>query len=716
MRKLALWEARHPKIVIAIAVALLIPSIIGFFCTRVNYDMMSYLPDTFESVQGEQVLDEVFNNAGISIIVFDNYDPKYVDAVRTEIEKIEGVTSATWISTVADISIPQDIMPEAVTDIFYSKDGTSTMMLVQYKYKGSSNETLATIKNIKKLLDKNTFISGFSAIIEDTKELTETQAPLYILVAVTLALIALCIMMESWALPPVILSSLGMAIIYNMGSNVFRGEISFITQAVAAILQLGITMDYSVFLMDRYKEEKHKYADRTEAMASAVTKSFVALMGSSLTTVFGFLALCFMTLRLGFDIGFVMAKGVVFGILVVVFVLPEIILLFEKYIDKYHHKNFLPKFDRLNDFIVKHKAIFAILFLVLLAPSYLIQSKLEVYYDFSQALPSKLVSIQGLQRLKTDFGMASTQFIVVDDTLPSGTLIEMEEELKKVDGVTSVIAYNSFIGPAFPDDIIPDAILDICKKDGKQLMMVNTYLETASPELNDHIDKLIAVVKSYDPNAIVTGEGAITKDMITTADRDFKVTALMSIGAIFILLLFAFKSISIPVLLIASIEIAIWINLALAKIMGSDVNFIAPTVINCVQLGATVDYAVLLTTRFREELHHGLDRKTAILRAANNAEQSIFQSAVVFFMATFGVYLVCNINMIKGMCALLARGAIISALSIIFFLTPLLYIFEGVIDKTTLGWHKGKNLADAEFADVTPETETENAQEDENNA
>ena len=709
MKKLALWEARHPKTVIIVAVLLLIPAIIGFFCTGVNYDIMSYLPDTFESVQGEQMLDETFNNAGISIIVFDNFEPKYVAAVKDEIEKMSGVTGVIWVDTLADITIPQDILPDVATDIFYSKDGTSTMMLVQYEYKGSSNETLATIKNIKTLLNKQTFISGFSAIIEDTKELTETQAPLYVLIAVTLALAALCVMMESWVLPFVILSALGMAIVYNMGTNIVKGEISFITQAVAAILQLGVTMDYSVFLMDRYKEEKLRYPDRTEAMANAVTKSFVALMGSSLTTVFGFLALCFMTLRLGFDIGFVMAKGVVFGILTVVLILPEIILTFEQQIDKYHHKNYLPKFDKLNDFILKHKAVFAIIFLVLLAPTYLLQSKLDVYYDFSQALPSKLVSIQGLQRLKNDFGMASTQFIIVDDSLPSGTLIEMEEELKAVDGVTSVLAYNSFIGPAFPDDIIPDEILAICKKDGKQLMMVNTYLETASPELNGHVDSLIQVVKSYDPNAIVTGEGAITKDMITTADRDFKVTALMSIGAIFILLLFTFKSVSLPILLIASIEIAIWINLSLAKILGSDVNFIAPTVINCVQLGATVDYAVLLTTRFREELHHGLDKKAAILKAANSAEQSVFQSAVVFFMATFGVYLVCNINMIKGMCALLARGAIISALSIIFFLTPILYIFEGVIGKTTIGWNKGKKASAQAEAEINPQEEPDNA-------
>lgn len=708
MKKLALWEARHPKIIVLIALCLVVPSIICFALTRVNYDLMSFLPNTFESVKGEEILDKTFNNAGISIIVFEDFEPKYVAAVKDEIEKIPEVSSVIWVDTLADITIPYDILPDAITDVFYSEDGSSTMMLVQYKYQGSSNETLRAIKQIKTLLNKNTFISGFSAIIEDTKELTETQAPIYVLIAVLAVFIALCIMMESWALPVVIMSALGLAIVYNMGTNIFKGEISFITQSIAAILQLGVTMDYSVFLLDRYNEEKHLYTDRTEAMANAVTKSFVALMGSSLTTVFGFIALCFMTLKLGFDIGFVMAKGVIFGIITVVLILPEIILLSEKYIEKYKHKGHLPKFDRLNNYIVSHKKIFALIFLLLLFPAYFLQSKNQVYYSFSEALPKSLVSIEGLSKLKDDFKMASTQFVIIDDSIPAGTLSKMEEEIKKLDSVSSVLALNNYVGPAIPADIIPDAILDICKKDGKQLMMVNSTFENATVELNNHIDELDKLLKSYDPGAIVTGEGAITKDMIVTSDRDFRVTAVMSIAAIFILLLITFKSGSIPVLLIAVIELAIWINLAIAKIIGSDVNFIAPTVINCVQLGATVDYAVLLTTRFREELRLGLTKKEAILKAANAAEQSIFQSAVVFFLATFGVFLVCNIPMIKGICALLARGAIVSFISVVFFLTPLLYICEGLISKTTIGWKKSKR----QIVNVTEDTEINASQEE----
>ncbi|MBE6828151.1 MAG: antibiotic ABC transporter permease [Ruminococcaceae bacterium] len=708
MKKLALWEAQHPKIVILIALALLVPAILGFALTRINYDIMSYLPDSVESVQGEAILDETFNNAGMSIIIVENSEAKYAAALKEEIEKMDAVSSVVWVDTLADISIPKDILPDVLTDVFYSKSEDSTMMLVQYKYTGSSNETMEAIKNIKALLSKNAFISGVSAVVEDTKELSEKEAPLYVVLAVVLALIAMSIMMDSWIQPFIVLAALGMAIIYNMGTNIFKGEISFITQSIAAILQLGVTMDYSVFLIDRYYEEKEKYPTREEAMANAVTKSFTALMGSSLTTLFGFIALCFMTFTLGIDIGIVMAKGVVFGILTVVLVLPELVLIFEDKIRKYRHKSYLPHFDRLNNFVFKHKAIFAVLFVVLLVPSYFIQSKVDIYYNMDKILPKNLISIQGLYKLRDEFQMASTQFIIVDDSIDSSKLTELENELEELDGVSSTLSYNKFIGPAIPDDIIPDAILDICKKDGKQLMMVNSVYEAASDELNDQIEKMNSIVKSYDPNAIITGEGAITKDMITTTARDFKVTAALSVIAIFILLALTFKSALLPVLLILSIELAIWINLSISKILGAEVSFVGPTIINCIQLGATVDYAVLLTTRFREELHAGLSKKEAILKAANIAERSVLLSASVFFAATFGVYLICNIPIVKGVCSLLARGSVISAASIVFFLMPLLYIFEGAISKTTVGWAKGKKAA-AVSAEETSKEENENA-------
>ena len=708
MKRIALWEAKHPKIVIAIAIALVIPSIIGFIMTRVNYDIMSYLPDSVESVQGEEILDKTFNNASMSIIVVEKSDAKYVAALKDEIEKMDAVSSVIWVNSLADISIPQDVLPDALKDIFYSKSSDSTMMLVQYKYAGSSTETMQTIKNIKTLLSKNAFISGVSAIVEDTKELTDKEAPIYIVLAIVVALVAMSFMMESWLQPFIVLAALGIAIIYNMGTNVFKGEISFITQSIAAILQLGVTMDYSVFLIDRYNEEKLKTPMREEAMANAVTKSFTALIGSSLTTIFGFLALCFMTFTLGLDIGLVMAKGVVCGILTVVLILPELVLIFEDTMNKYKHKSFLPHFEKLNNFVFKYKAVFAVLFVLLLIPAYLLQSKVDLYYSMDKALPQDLISIQGLYKMKNEFQMASTQFVIIDDSIDSGKLTKLENEIENLDGVSSVLSYNKVIGPAIPDDIVPDKILDICKKDGKQLIMVNSVYESASDELNSQIDKMTAIIKSYDPNAIVTGEGAITKDMIVTTNRDFNVTAMLSLIAIFILLAVTFKSISLPVLLILSIELAIWINLSVSKILGAEVSFVGPTVINCIQLGATVDYAVLLTTRFREELHSGLDKKEAILKAANAAERSVFQSAVVFFVATFAVYLVCNISIVKGICSLLARGSVISAASIVFFLMPLLYIFEGVISKTTFGWAKGKKAASVNTENIAKE-ENQNA-------
>lgn len=708
MKRIALWEAKHPKIVIAIALALVIPSIIGFIMTSVNYDIMSYLPDSVESVQGEEILDKTFNNASMSIIVVEKSDARYVAALKEEIEKMDAVSSVIWVNSLADISIPQDVLPDALKDIFYSKSSDSTMMLVQYKYAGSSAETMQTIKNIKTLLSKNAFISGVSAIVEDTKELSDKEAPIYIVLAIVVALVAMSFMMESWLQPFIVLAALGIAIIYNMGTNVFKGEISFITQSIAAILQLGVTMDYSVFLIDRYNEEKLKTPIREEAMANAVTKSFTALMGSSLTTIFGFLALCFMTFTLGLDIGLVMAKGVVFGIFTVVLVLPELVLIFEDTMNKYKHRSFLPHFDKLNNFVFKYKAVFAVLFVLLLIPAYLLQSKVDLYYNMDKALPQNLISIQGLYKMKDEFQMASTQFVIIDDSIDSGKLTKLENEIENLDGISTVLSYNKVIGPAIPDDIVPDKILDICKKDGKQLMMVNSVYESASDELNSQIDKMTAIVKAYDPNAIVTGEGAITKDMIVTTNRDFNVTAMLSLIAIFILLAVTFKSISLPVLLILSIELAIWINLSISKILGAEVSFVGPTVINCIQLGATVDYAVLLTTRFREELHSGLDKKEAILKAANAAERSVFQSAVVFFVATFAVYLVCNISIVKGICSLLARGSVISAASIVFFLMPLLYIFEGLISKTTFGWAKGKKAASVNTENIAKE-ENKNA-------
>ncbi|MGM9594803.1 MAG: RND family transporter [Oscillospiraceae bacterium] len=685
MNKIALWEAKHPKTVLLFALLLLIPALIGFACTGVNYDILSYLPDELESMQGEQVLDETFNTAGISIVITEDMQPKYTLALKNEILKVEGVSSVIWVDTLADIGIPADALPDVLKNIFYSADGTKTMMLVRYDPAGGEGSDLKAIAQIKTLLGENAFMSGLSVIVDDTREICDSQAPLYIAVAVALALAVMALMMESWFQPLIVLLSLGIAVLYNMGTNFFLGEISFITQCVAAVLQLGVTMDYSIFLIDRYSEEKEHYSSREEAMAAAVTKSFAALSGSSLTTVFGFLALCFMHLKLGFDIGFVMAKGVLFGILTVVFVLPSIVLIFEKQILKYRHRSFIPDLTKVNVFTLKHKKAFALIFLLLLTPSYLIQKDIDLYYSMNKALPGYLTSMQGFEKLKNDFDMACTQFVIVDDSIPAAKLMEMEKKLENMDGVSSLLAYNSIVGPAIPDDILPDEIMQLCKQDGLQLFLVNSKFDPATPELTAQLQQMEQIVKSYDPNAYITGEGAIEQGLIDTTDRDFAVTAALSVAAIFILIAIVFKSVTLPIILVLSIELAIWLNLSLSVIMGKEASFVDPTVINCIQLGATVDYAILLTTRFREELRFA-PKQEAMLKAVKMAQQSIFQSAAVFFAATFGVYVVCDIYIVRGMCALLARGAIISEIVIVLFLAPLLVVCEGFIAKTTPSW------------------------------
>ena len=685
MKKIALWEAKHPKTVLLFALLLLIPALIGFACTGVNYDILSYLPDELESMQGEQVLDETFNTAGISIVITEDMQPKYTLALKNEILKVDGVSSVIWVDTLADIGIPADALPDVLKNIFYSADGTKTMMLVRYDPAGGEGSDLKAIAQIKTLLGENAFMSGLSVIVDDTREICDSQAPLYIAVAVALALAVMALMMESWFQPLIVLLSLGIAVLYNMGTNFFLGEISFITQCVAAVLQLGVTMDYSIFLIDRYSEEKEHYSSREEAMAAAVTKSFAALSGSSLTTVFGFLALCFMHLKLGFDIGFVMAKGVLFGIITVVFVLPSIVLIFEKQILKYRHRSFIPDLTKVNVFTLKHKKAFALIFLLLLAPSYLIQKDIDLYYSMNKALPGYLTSMQGFEKLKNDFDMACTQFVIVDDSIPAAKLMEMEKKLENMDGVSSLLAYNSIVGPAIPDDILPDEIMQLCKQDGLQLFLVNSKFDPATPELTAQLQQMEQIVKSYDPNAYITGEGAIEQGLIDTTDRDFAVTAALSVAAIFILIAIVFKSVTLPIILVLSIELAIWLNLSLSVIMGKEASFVDPTVINCIQLGATVDYAILLTTRFREELRFA-PKQEAMLKAVKMAQQSIFQSAAVFFAATFGVYVVCDIYIVRGMCALLARGAIISEIVIVLFLAPLLVVCEGFIAKTTPSW------------------------------
>lgn len=685
INKLAGWITRHPKIVLLIAVLLIIPSAIGYFTTKVNYDILSYLPEDVESVQGEEILDKTFGEASMSFVIMRDLTWDAMEQLETDISGVEHVGNVLWLGALTDSPIPRDILPSAVSEMLYSADGESTLMLVQYTTK-DTEELLDAVGEIKHFLNKDIMMSGISAVTYDLMDLTNQEAPKYIAIAIALALVALMFTMESFLLPFVLLAALGLAVIYNMGTNFVQGSISFVTQAIAAILQLAVTMDYSVFLMDRYAEEKPRYATREAAMQKAIVGTFTSLAGSSLTTIFGFLALCFMQLTLGADIGLVMAKGVVLGVVTVVVVLPAMLLLTEKAILKTRKKSLIPPFHALNKGTLKARKVLALVFVGVAVVSFVLQKNVKKYYNMMLAVPEGLESIEALDVMKSDFNMASTHFIVVDADLSPADKVGMVNELQSVEGVSGALSLESVLGTAISPSILPEQVARYFIADGKELLMVNSVYDAASDESNAQVETIKSIIKSYDPGAILTGEAAMYKDLIAITDRDFVVTNIISIAAIFLLVALIFKSISIPAILVLSIECAIWINLAICTLQGEVINFVTPTIISAVQLGATVDYAILLTTRYQEELRRGKGKLEAMQIAADQSHRSIFQSALVFFAACFGVYLVCDIDIVRSICAMLARGAAISALTIIVFLTPILPVCEGLIERTSYHW------------------------------
>jgi len=690
LKKFARFIADKPKTVVLIASLLLIPSIIGFLTTNINYDILTYLPESLESTQGTKILDETFHDAAMAMVIVENEEAKYTADLRDKIAQIDGVNEVLWIDSLADISIPSSMLPDIAKSVFYSEDGTATMMLVRFDESGSSQKTMKALRSIRKVMNENCFMSGLSAISLDTKDLSDAEVPIYVSVAVALALIAMAITTDSWLLPPLMLISIGYAIVYNMGTNFVMGSISYITQSIAAILQLGVTMDFSVFLIDRFNEEKVKYPTKTDAMAAAIEGTFISVSGSSLTTVFGFLALCFMQFTLGLDIGLVMAKGVILGLVTVVTFLPALILLTDKWITKFSHKARIPDFSPLNRFTLKHKKVFAVVFLLLFIPSFIGQKSVQVYYNMVDSIPDTLDSVVALAKLKDEFNMATTHFVIFDEDMASTKVNEMTNEIEQVEGVEMCMSLSSIVGGAIPLSILPDEIKNLCVADGYQLMMINSSYASATDEINEQVATLKEIVKKYDANALLTGEGVLTSDLIEVTDKDFTVTGIISIAAIFILIMIIFKSGSVPVILVAAIELAIMMNESFAFLLKSEVPFIAPTIIGCVQLGATVDYAMLMATRFREELRKGRTKEEAIMITANESDGSVFRSAVVFFVATFGVYVVSDISIIKSICSLLARGALISGIIIIIFLPPVLSCCEGLINKTTLSWRSVK--------------------------
>ncbi|MBP9988392.1 MAG: MMPL family transporter [Ruminococcus sp.] len=686
MNKISKMVVNKPKKVIIISLLLLIPALLGYIFTEVDYDILSYLPGNLNSVKGEKILSEEYSSGSLTMVIVENMTPKRVVSLKQKIEKVDNVENVIWTDNILDSSIPSNILPDEMKNVFYSPDGKYTMMFVQFSPECKSIDAIRAINKIKTVTKGECMLSGLTAISADTHNLTSRQAPIYIAIAVILAIITLLITTDSFVLPFLLVGVLGMAVLYNMGTNFILGKVSYVTQSIAAILQLGVTMDYSIFLVNRYNEEKKKYYNKKQAMEQALKGSFVSLSGSSLTTVFGFAALCFMQLSLGFNIGFVMAKGVIIGVLTVVIILPAFLLEYDEKIEKKSHKRLNPQFKTPINIAVKARGFFVVLFVLLLIPSIFLSGNMKQYYNISASLPEDLDSTVALKTMKEEFNMTTSHFILVDDSVPAKKLMKMEDEIQKVKGINSLLAYNLFVGSSIPDSIIPDSIRSLVKNGGYQLMLANSVYEAASDESNQQVAEIQNIVNKYDSNGYVTGEGALYNDLITTTKVDFIVTNIISIAAVFIVIAITFKSLSIPVILISAIELAILINESISTLLGTEIPFIAPTVVSCVQLGATVDYAILLTSRFKEEIEKGRNKIEAMKVAASQSMKSVFQSALLFFFATFGVYLVCDIEMVKSICAMLARGSIISALVILLLLIPILVVFEKLIAKTSKGW------------------------------
>ncbi|WP_416377916.1 efflux RND transporter permease subunit [Clostridium paraputrificum] len=688
MNRISKFIADHAKSVIVVSLLLLIPSVIGFINTRVNYDLLSYLPQNLDSTKGEDILDKTYSDASIGIVIVEGMENKDINILKDKIEEVDGVTTTLGITDVLDESIPKDILPDEIKNQLYNED--STMFVIKFYGAPGSDSTINGISKVKKILNKQCFLSGMSAIMEDTKELAEHEAPFYVLIAVALSIVVLLISMESTVVPIIFLVSIGIGIVYNLGTNLFLGEISYITKALAAVLQLGVTMDYSIFLMHRYDEERGKWSTKEEAMTQAIKATMTSISGSSLTTIAGFLALCTMDLALGKDIGLVMAKGVVIGVICAITILPAFVLVFDKAIHKFKHKTIIPEFKKVSTLVTKHYKAFIVAFLVIMLPAFFGQANAKVYYNLDETLKPDMSSIVALNKMKDNFNMTSTHFIIVKDDIKSYKMKEMTDRIENLEGVTTVLSYDKFIGPNVPEDFVPRDIKEIFKQGGYNLLLVNSEYKSASDELNNQIIEMTDIVKSYDKDAMVTGEGALTKDLTTIADQDFKNVSVASIAAIFVIILIVFKSVSIPVLLVSAIEFAIFINMGIPYYTGTVIPFVASIVIGTIQLGATVDYAILLTSRFREEIRNGYEKKEAMRIAVQESAKSIVTSGLTFFGATGGVALVSDMALIKSLCFLMARGAIISMMVIIFVLPALLLVSEGIINKTTKGWKINK--------------------------
>lgn len=678
--------------ILILSFLLLIPSAIGYFNTRVNYDILYYLPNEIETMQGQDILMDDFNKGAYAMVVVQNMDTKSTDRLIKKVENVDHVAQVISYTGIVGEDVPSEIVPSKFRKYFENDSTDTTLFAIFFDNTTSSDDTMNAIIQIREQTEGQAFISGMSAVVTDTKNLSEKETPLYVLIAVVLVCIVLAIFMDSFLVPVFFMISIGMAIVYNLGSNILLGEVSYITKALAAVLQLGVTLDYSIFLWHSYKEMKEIYPDdHKEAMAVAISNTLTSVVGSSITTVAGFIALCFMSFTLGLDLGIVMAKGVVFGVIGCVTILPSLILTFDRALEKTMHREIMPNFDKLATFIVNHSWIFVIVFVVLLGPAIYGQNHTSVYYDLSDTLPDDLACSQANKKLEENFDMNSIYMILADTSMSTDTANEMLDKLGDVDGVQFALGLDTALKSGIPQEFLPAKTVSELKGEDYQIMMIATDYKIASDEINNQISKVNDIVKSYDSKAMVVGEAPCTKDLITITDKDFKTVSAVSIVAIFVIILFVLKSISLPIILVSAIEFAIFVNMGIPYFTHTQIPFIASVVIGTIQLGATVDYAILMTTRYKKERSQGYAKKEAIQIALSTSIPSIIVSALGFFAATFGVGCIASVDMIGSLCTLMARGAIISMFVVIFILPSLFVLCDKLIINTSIGFKPKKN-------------------------
>lgn len=693
---------KHRILILIVVLVLMIPSVLGIAGTRINYDMLDYLPEDMETVIGQNELLEDFGKGAFSFIIVEDMPAKDVAALKEKIEQVDHVETVLWYDSIADLSIPMELLPDKIYNEFNTEN--ATMMAVFFDTSTSSDITMDAIREIRQIAGKQCFVSGMSALVTDLKDLCEKEEPIYVGIAVLLACIAMLVFLDSWLVPFVFLASIGMMILLNLGTNYFMGEISYITKALSAVLQLAVTMDYSIFLWHSYNEQRTRCDDNKAAMAVAIKETLTSVVGSSITTVAGFIALCFMSFTMGRDLGIVMAKGVLLGVLGCVTVLPALILVFDKPLQKTKHKSLIPNMGGFAKGVVRIFPVFIVIFALLIPPAYYGYSKTndEVYYDMGQCLPEDMEYVIANSKLSEDFDIASTHMLLVDANLPAKSVRSMMKEMEQVDGVKYVLGLESVIGSRIPEEILPESITSILKNDKWELLLINSEYKVASDAVNDQISDLNTILKKYDESGMLIGEAPCMKDMIETTSHDFQVVNAISILAIFIIIALVEKSLSLPFILISVIEVAIFINLGLPHYLGQSLPFIAPICISTIQLGATVDYAILMTTRYKAERIRGNGKKDAVWTALSTSIPSIIVSGMGLFAATFGVAIYSDIDIIGSMCMLMARGAIVSMLAVIFILPALLLLCDKIICATTWGMRKKTHFTDDSGHAETP--------------